>query len=115
MDLGLQLAMNGGNWKCVDWGDFAISGAVGMIAPGAFSSAKKGWKVGQYAYKSHKKIKNAKKLRYKKRLTQRRNQHAGRIANEIAVQGVWQGSKYITKKALNVTNESDCNQEDPCK
>lgn len=37
LDLGLQLATNGGKIECVNWMQVGISGAVGTILPGAFA------------------------------------------------------------------------------
>jgi RHS repeat-associated protein len=37
LDLGLQLATNGGKIECVNWMQVGISGAVGAILPGAFA------------------------------------------------------------------------------
>jgi RHS repeat-associated protein len=39
-DLALQLLRNGGSFSCVDWGDVAISGALGALAGGFFGKAR---------------------------------------------------------------------------
>ncbi|BCO31665.1 hypothetical protein TspCOW1_17680 [Thiohalobacter sp. COW1] len=41
MEVGLQLALNGGDWTEIGWEDVAVSAAVGAVSPSIFSSAKK--------------------------------------------------------------------------
>lgn len=41
LDLGLQLAMNGGNWKCVKWWRVGLAGALGAVGGGYYSGAFK--------------------------------------------------------------------------
>ena len=42
--IGVQQALNGGDYSSIDWADVAISTAVGAIAPGLLTSAGKAYK-----------------------------------------------------------------------
>ena len=41
IDLGLQLAGNGGNWSCVDWGDVGLGALLGAGTNGILGAAGK--------------------------------------------------------------------------
>ncbi len=41
VDIAIQLAMNGGNWKCIDVGQVALSAALGAVGGGFGSAAGK--------------------------------------------------------------------------
>ncbi|MFY9179901.1 MAG: RHS repeat-associated core domain-containing protein, partial [Venatoribacter sp.] len=51
IDLGLQLAQNGGNFSCVSWGQVAASAALGSVGGGFGSAVQKARNIRQ-AYQS---------------------------------------------------------------
>jgi hypothetical protein len=47
VELGLQLATNGGNFRCINWWDVGVSAAVGAVAPGWLNVGKTALKSGK--------------------------------------------------------------------
>lgn len=98
VDLGIQLAVNGGDFWAVDWGDVVVSAAVGAVAPSMIGSAKSGLQLAKKAKQYHKYLQRAKDPKNIKRFKRKRKQFLSDLGEVVATQGLWQGGKYIAKK-----------------
>lgn len=91
VEIGFQLAKNGGKLGCIDWTDVIVSAAVGAVSPSVISSARK-------LHKLSKVIDRNSGNEIGRRASRR-------FGDEFATQSGWQASKYTGKK---VFGEGDC-------
>lgn len=91
IELGMQLAMNGGNWSCVDWADVAISTIFGAVAPGVFSTGKTVWTSGKAARNLSKQAARARTANRQNKMNGRVGKHKGTIRDAVITQAVWPG------------------------
>ncbi|MBL4600076.1 MAG: RHS repeat-associated core domain-containing protein [Rhizobiaceae bacterium] len=100
-DLGLQLALNGGNWKCVDWADVAVSAAVGAIAPGLLSAGKTFWTSSSAIRHLSRQASRAQTANRRTKIKNRIGRHKSDLGKALATQAAWQGIKQIGKSVGN--------------
>ena len=106
MDLGIQLAMNGWDFKSVDWGDVAISTAVGFVAPGALSTGTKVYKSIKAAKIINSQLKRVKVASRYIKLQGRLNSHTNSIMDNLLTQGAYQIGKQIAKKSFDYPSQT---------
>ncbi len=88
------------NWKCVeiDWGQVAVSSAVGTVAPSMFAAGKtvlnSAGAIRTLSGKSANTANRAAKLAAQKKA------HSDTIKQNVATQGAWQTAKGIAKCAV---------------
>jgi len=96
-EIGVQLAVNGGDVEEIDWSDVAVSATVGAFAPGMLLTGKTVLKSAKAANKLTKQVKNARTQNRKQKLERRVKKHKGKIKDAIKVQGAFQAGKAIGK------------------
>jgi RHS repeat-associated protein len=109
IEVGIQLATNGGNVNCINWKHVAISAAVGFVAPGALASAGTAFKSAKAANKVQGQLNRARTANKRAKLARRIHSNNAEFTSALAVQGAWQGSKAVAKN-----NSSDTNSECGC-
>lgn len=111
VETGVQLALNGGRFECLDVGDILIAGAVGAVAPGAISSVKKLNRAFRASRTLSNQASRAKSTSKINKLNRRIKRHRTSIANELATQAAFQGGKAVAKKVFDLpaSNKCDCN------
>ena len=108
-DLGLQLAMNGGKWECIDWVDVGISGAISSVAPGLASTAKTARSSARAAETIQRQLARAKSGSRRQKLASRIHRHNDNFTNALAVQAGWQAVSHVAKGS-DSNNECSCSQ-----
>jgi len=106
VEISVQLAMNGGNWNCIDLADVGVSALVGFFAPGAGTAVKNVWTSGKAAKNLGQQLERARTANRRNKIRNRINKHRANISDEVLTQVVWQGSKQIGKKAANYQGNS---------
>ncbi|RKQ69134.1 RHS repeat-associated protein [Litorimonas taeanensis] len=107
-NLTIQLALNGGRFECVDWGDVMISGVFGAVIPGALSqvkSAKLAISKRKQMNSYLRKVKNPKNIR---KFIRRK----GKANNDILLELEFRFSAVVAqtglKKTTNVLDDDSC-------
>jgi len=108
LELGIQLALNGGRIECVDWADVVVSGAVGAVAPGALAVGKRAWKAKGATKELRRQLGDAKSPSRKQKLKDRIEQHQVEATDMATTQAAWQGTKAAGKKMAGPTVDCEC-------
>lgn len=107
IELGMQLAMNGGNLECVDWTDVAVSTIVGAVAPGALSTGKTVLNSSKAARNLAKQSSRARTINRQNKINSRLDKHKNTIRDALITQAAWQGAKQVGKNIGNSPSD-DC-------
>jgi hypothetical protein len=114
LDLGVQLAANGGNFSEVDWADVGISAVSSAILPGALSAIKGSYKSYKAINVLSGQLSRAKAPSRIAKLQGRINAHQARIRDHVQTQLIVQGAKYGAKRVLDyTTNPSTSSTSSP--
>jgi len=108
-DFTLQMATNGWQLKCVDWGDVAIAGAVGLVSPGWMGSGARAFRQFDRAHRIQSRLETARRLRYIRRLTYKRNEALRNVGAELATQGAFQAVQETAQYIVQTRDE--CSDE----
>ena len=112
-ELAIQLAMNGGDFGCVDWGDVAAAGVLGFFVPKALSEAarfKKAFGASVAYQEQYVVAKSAsRRIKIKGRLDSANGDMAGSLGNIAYSTGAKAVAKEIVPP-LPDDNSGDCKQ-----
>ena len=98
VEVGVQYATNGQDFKKIDWGDVAVSALVGAVAPGIFETGKMVAKSGKAAKELLRQKERARTLSKEKKLLARIKDHKDAIKKALLIQADYQAAKYGGKK-----------------
>ena len=99
--------LNGGDFSSLDWGDVAISTAVGAIAPGILTSGSKVYKSFKAAKTLGNQLNRAQTVNKQQKLVGRIGRHNSIIKTQVATQAAWQTGKFLGKQAIDYPTNSN--------
>jgi len=106
LDIGVQLALNGGDINDIDWADVGISAAVGFFAPGALSSGTKIYRSAKAANVINSQLQTAKAASKIAKLQGRLTNHIDNIIDNSLTQGAFQVGKQIVKSVFDYPTQT---------
>jgi len=101
IELGVQLAKNGFDFRKVDYVDVATMALVGAFAPSSLAAGKEAFRSYKASKELKKQLDRAGANSLKKKLNSRIGNHKASIKDHLKVQGSIAALKYILKKYLN--------------
>ncbi len=109
LELGVQLAGNGGDFNNVDWVDVVGMGVVGAVAPSGLAAGKSILNSYNAAKVIKSQLSNVSAISRQVKLEGRLNSHYQIIKENIQIQGGLAAGKYLFKKYVNDYESSNGN------